>query len=292
MEILYSNIFPLQLVDNQENITDCFKQQANACTAIEIAVGYASQASLVELDEIVHNSRIQKVILIIGMYFVEGIPEAIYHTAMRINERWQTEGIGEVRLVRPFKYRGKLYAFYNGDVVSSVIIGSANLGVIKLEASNRRQYEVSALTTDPAEWAELARHIRQLAEPRCSTRIDEINNLTIVREENQALSGIELVEQMPQKEADLYKKHMTNVSFVLPIKVPAYDERHMDDNRHYTKSNLNVSYAAPRSARKPRDWYETQFTVSKRIREAEGYPVKNVPFMVVMKCIFLCRERL
>ena len=88
------------------------------------------------------------------------------------------------------------------------------------------------------------------------------------------------------------KKHMTNVSFVLPIKVPAYDERHMDDNRHYTKLNLNVSYAAPRSARKPRDWYETQFTVSKRIREAEGYPVKNVPFMVVMKCIFLCRERL
>lgn len=117
MEILYSNIFPLQLVDNQENITDCFKQQANACTAIEIAVGYVSQASLVELDEIVHNSRIQKVILIIGMYFVEGIPEAIYHTAMRINERWQTEGIGEVRLVRPFKYHGKLYAFYNGDIV-------------------------------------------------------------------------------------------------------------------------------------------------------------------------------
>lgn len=61
----------------------------------------------------------------------------------------------------------------------------------------------------------------------------------------------------------------------------------MDDNRHYTKSNLNVCYAAPRSARKPRDWYETQFTVSKSVRcepdgtPKYGYPQKNVPFVVI-----------
>ena len=74
---------------------------------------------------------------------------------------------------------------------------------------------------------------------------------------------------------------MTDISFILPIKVPAYAERHMDDNRHYTKSNLNVSYAAPRSARKSRDWYETQFTVNKKITTQEGYPEKNVTFAVV-----------
>lgn len=68
---------------------------------------------------------------------------------------------------------------------------------------------------------------------------------------------------------------------MLPIKVPAYDERHMDDGKHYTKSNLNVSYAAPRSARKSRDWYETQFTVSKQITRLEGYPEKNATFAVV-----------
>ena len=68
---------------------------------------------------------------------------------------------------------------------------------------------------------------------------------------------------------------------MLPIKVPAYDERHMDDGKHYTKSNLNVCYAAPRSARKSRDWYETQFTVSKQITRLEGYPEKNVTFAVV-----------
>lgn len=80
---------------------------------------------------------------------------------------------------------------------------------------------------------------------------------------------------------DLQPKSVDHISFILPIKVPAYAERHMDDGKHYTKSNLNVSYAAPRSARKSRDWYETQFTVSKKITLLPGYPEKNVAFYVI-----------
>ena len=45
-----------------------------------------------------------------------------------------------------------------------------------------------------------------------------------------------------------------------------------DSGKHYTKSNLNVCYAAPRSSRKARDWYETQLTVSKVITRMNGYP--------------------
>ena len=36
-----------------------------------------------------------------------------------------------------------------------------------------------------------------------------------------------------------------------------------------------------RSARKSRDWYETQFTVSKSITLLPGYPKKNVAFYVI-----------
>ena len=42
-----------------------------------------------------------------------------------------------------------------------------------------------------------------------------------------------------------------------------------------------MSYAAPRSARKSRDWYETQFTVNKSITLLPGYPEKNKTFSVV-----------
>lgn len=281
MKLLYSNILPIGTEDNQETVTDRFMEEASSADAVEIAVGYVSKAALQELEQIVDEKKIRRIVLTIGMYFVEGMPEGIYHTAIALNRKWVDAGVGEIRIVRAFKYHGKLYAFYKDDQVKSAIIGSANLGVIKLEANNRRQYEVSAVTEDASECNEIATLIRKMATPAASVRIDDVVGMPIIREVNTSLTGVDTVEQIPQTQVELFERHKTNISFVLPIKVPAYDERHMDDGKHYTKSNLNVSYAAPRSARKSRDWYETQFTVSKQITRLEGYPEKNVTFAVV-----------
>lgn len=43
------------------------------------------------------------------MYYIEGMPEGSYHTALKLNKKWQDSGIGEVRVVRSFKYHGKVY---------------------------------------------------------------------------------------------------------------------------------------------------------------------------------------
>ena len=281
MKLLYSNILPLGTEDNQETISDRFLEEISSSDVVEIAVGYVSKAALQELEQMVDAQKIRRIVLTIGMYFVEGMPESIYHTAIALNRKWVDAGIGEIRIVRAFKYHGKLYAFYKDDQVKSAIIGSANLGVIKLEANNRRQYEVSAVTEDASECNEIAALIRKMAAPATSARIDDVVGMPIVRELNTSLTGVDTVEQIPQTQVELFERHKTNISFVLPIKVPAYDERHVDDGKHYTKSNLNVSYAAPRSARKSRDWYETQFTVSKQITRLEGYPEKNATFAVV-----------
>lgn len=281
MKLLYSNILPLGTEENQITVSDCIVEEMSSSDAVEIAVGYVSKAALQELDKIVGEHHIRRVVLTIGMYVIEGMPEGIYHTAMALNRKWVDAGIGEIRVVRAFKYHGKLYAFYKEDNVKSAIIGSANLGVIKMEANNRRQYEVSAVTEDLTECNEIAALIRKMASPAASARIDEVVGMPIIREVNTSLTGVDTVEQIPQTQVELFEHHKTDISFVLPIKVPAYDERHMDDGKHYTKSNLNVSYAAPRSARKSRDWYETQFTVSKQITRQEGYPEKNATFVVV-----------
>ena len=281
MKLLYSNILPLGTENGQETVSDRFFDEARSSDRIDIATGYVSKASLLELDSLIESANIRNVTLTIGMYFVEGMPEGTYHTALEINKKWKEAGIGEIRMVRAFKYHGKLYAFYKDGEVKSAIIGSANLGVIKLEASNRRQYEVSAVTTDRDECAEIATLIAKLASPSCSVNIEEAVGMPIIREVNTSLVGVDTVDQIPQAEVSLYEKHKTSTSFILPIKVPAAAERFMDDGKHYTKSNLNVSYAAPRSARKARDWFETQFTVSKSITRQEGYPEKGKPFFVV-----------
>ena len=86
---------------------------------------------------------------------------------------------------------------------------------------------------------------------------------------------------IPMTDVLLYQKHEVGNTFIIDLKVPGFEERFLDDHRHFTKSNINVCYAAPRSAGKPRDWYETQLTVSKDVRSKSGYPDKGIPFFAV-----------
>lgn len=281
MELLYSNILPVGIEEGQTTISDAIKSEFEKSDMVEIAVGYVSKASLEELDNLVSSSNITYVCLIMGMYYIEGMPEGSYHTAIQLNEKWRQLGIGEIRVTRSFKYHGKLYSFYKDGAIRSAIIGSANLGVMKLEANNLRQYEVSAITYTATECEAVKSLICKLKAANCSANIADIANMPIIREINTSLTGVDTVDQITTAETEIYKRHKTNISFNLPIKVPSYDERHMDDGKHFTKSNLNVSYAAPRSARKSRDWYETQLTVSKSITLLDGYPEKNVTFFVV-----------
>lgn len=281
MKLLYSNILPLGTSEGQQTIINCFNEQIAKSDRVEIAVGYISRVALEELDNLVEEHNISSICLTIGMYFIEGMPEGSYNTALEINKKWTETGIGEIKIVKAFKYHGKVYCFYKDGLPFSAIIGSANLGVIKLDANNRRQYEISSVTDDATECKEIAEFLEKLKAQNCSDNIANIIGMPIVREVNTSLSGIDTVTQIPQTGVQLYEQHKTDVSFVLPLKVPAYDERHMDDGKHFTKSNINVSYAAPRSKRKSRDWYETQLTVSKAITRSEGYPEKNKPFFVV-----------
>lgn len=281
MELLYSDILPLGVAEGKRTIQEAIETCFSESDRVEIAVGYVSKASLDEIDVYVSKANIKSICLNIGMYYVEGMPENSYHTAIRLNAKWNTNGIGEVRLVKTFKYHGKLYVFYRNDIPYAAIIGSANLGVIKPEASNRRQYEISSITTDARECAEIAAFIEQLKGNEISSNISIISDLTLIHEKNTALSGIELVTQVPGANVDFYRRCAAYASFLLPLKVPAYDERHMDDGKHFTKSNINVCYAAPRNKRKARDWFETQITVSSDIYKMEGYPEKNVPFFIV-----------
>lgn len=281
MKLLYSNILPLAVEDNQETIIDCFKEQMGKADSVEIAVGYTSNASLTELAELVESCGIKKICLTIGMYFIEGMPEGAYHTALKINQKWREAGIGEIRIVKAFKYHGKLFCFYKDGEPVSAIIGSANLGAIKLEATNRRQYEMSAITTEKSEIEDIHKHIEQLNMPNVSENINSVKGMPLVREVNTALNGIELVTSVPQSNVAFYERCKAYVSFFLKLKVPKAEERHLDDGKHYTKSNINVCYAAPRSKRKARDWYETQLTVGADVYHMEGYPEKNCPFFVV-----------
>ena len=284
MKVLYSNMLPLGIQDNQETIDESIRQQIEKSDRVDIAVGYVSLASLEELDKLIAESQIKKIVLVIGMYYIEGMPEKIYHMAVRLNNKWQEMDIGEIRIVRSFKYHGKVYCFYKNNTPFSAIIGSANLGVIKLEASNRRQYEICSLTEEKNETQELANIVERMKSPICSVNISEVKDMPLIREQNVSLIGIDTVEELPKSDIEIYRNHKTDISFTLPLKVPAFVERFMDDKKHYTQSNINVCYSLDtRNPKRPksRNWYEFQITVSKDIYTLPGYPQYKVPFFIV-----------
>ena len=95
MSILYSQILPMAVPTNQSTIADSIKADLASATEVDIAVGYVSGASLVELGNLVRESNIRHISLIIGMYYHEGMPEGCYRLACELNEEWISRGIGE-----------------------------------------------------------------------------------------------------------------------------------------------------------------------------------------------------
>ena len=62
MKLLYSNILPLGTENDQETVTECFFEEFEQADHVEIASGYISKASLLELDALVESSGINKII--------------------------------------------------------------------------------------------------------------------------------------------------------------------------------------------------------------------------------------
>lgn len=288
MTLLYSSIPPLKAASEQETINEAFHRLAKEADEIDIAVGYVSQLSLPELDKVVEEAGTSRVRLTIGMYGTEGMPERSYHEAKALNRKWKDKGVGEIRLVRSFAFHGKVYCFEANGRPFAVINGSANLGVIKTEASNLRQYEVASLIENTTEMLCTKELINRLAASPISENIDEITGLKMIRETNLDIGKSDFAEKITTDDLDLYKKHQTNTSFLIPLKVPTEAERIAGDGPKSSclRSNINVCYSEPRKNKngkysKPRDWYEMQFTVSKSITTLPGYPQAGTNFYVI-----------
>lgn len=282
MTLVYSDILPMKLFGDQKTFIEYFNDRLKETDRLEIAVGYISLASLLELERISDEQKLQSATLIIGMYFIEGFPEKIYHETLRIARKWKENQTGEIRLIIPFKYHGKAYGFYakEKELPFSGIVGSANLSALKPDYMTRRQYELSVLIEDDLTLKDLNLHFEQLKQDKISKNILDVDNIPLIQAENTAIIGNELVDKLPVSDLEYFNTPAVT-SFRLKLKVPKYEDRMLDDGKHYTKSNINVCYAAPRNKNKSRDWYEMQLTVGASVYKMEGYPEKNVPFYIL-----------
>lgn len=271
MDILYTDVPPLRTNNTSKNFRSTFEEYIQKADSVEIASGYASQDSIELLDNLIKESHIKHISLILGMYYIEGIPENILNSLQMLDSKWRAQGIGEVYIVKTFRYHGKSYLFSKDNKPFAGIIGSANLGAIALNAQTRRQYELSVNITDQDTLSDLHEHIKRL-KAACSMPLSKSLDIPIIRQENQKLRNIEHVQRINSDEVNTYKDHLTDNTIEIPLKVP------LDHNDpHLRGSNINVCYAKGR----PRKWWETEIIASKNVYSQSGYPKWREPFMVV-----------
>ena len=91
MSLLYSKIPPARIFDDEKIFADLFRKKLAVSNELCIGVGYISKASLAELERLAASCGLKKVTLIIGMFFIEGYPEKLYHQTMKLAAKWKAE---------------------------------------------------------------------------------------------------------------------------------------------------------------------------------------------------------
>ena len=261
MEVLFSNYPPMKT--NAQTFTDAFYDLIPQASELDIAVGYVSSDSLIELQKIVEfNKNINRLNLIIGMHYFDRFTKVQYDTAIHLNDFLHTHNRGEVRLVNAFRYHGKLYSYKNDIGPFAGIVGSNNLNSIV--DGGVRAYESAVLINEPDAVRQISDFISLLSETS-SKNISEFK-INVFNTQNTLLEGHDLVKQISVSELTTIINAKTEISFEIPIKT-------FEDS---PRSNLNVFFGkgreSPNGLVKPRHWYEVELIVPKKVTSQPGYP--------------------
>ena len=268
MDFLFSNLPPIKT--RHTTFADAFYSLIPEATQLDIVVGYITADSLAELKQtITFNNNLERLNLIIGMHRWDKFTKLEYNAAISLNEYLTSENRGEVRLVIPFRFHGKLYLNSNGKGPFAGIIGSNNLSSII--ASRTRIYEASSLFRE----SEYAIQMKEFIEQLSADATENINNINWDRydfkEQNKLLEDHEDVEQVPSEElADCLSK-LTPISFEIPL---------VKNGKVPKNSNLNAFFGKGRENKtsgfvQPRHWYEVELIVPSSITQQAEYPQKN-----------------
>ena len=261
MELLQSNYQPVQT--ECSTFVDLFYALLSKANKLDIAVGYITSDALLALQQIIEqNNNITELNLTIGMHYLDQFTQIQYNAACKLNNYLRETNKGEVRLVKPFKYHGKLYLYSDLNGAFAGIVGSNNLGSILKD--NTRIYETSYLIDNRCEAKKIQNFINDL-NLKATTNIADCE-ITEFRENNEVLSAHENVEKVETKELVQCMTSLTDVSFEIPIK----DAPRSSLNAFFGKGRKTVNGLV-----QPRHWYESEIIVPKDIATLPGYPVSK-----------------
>lgn len=270
MRILASNFEPL----NTQHTTyvDAWTLLFQQSDFLNIAVGYASNESVLYLKSLLEWNQPKKLNLCVGMALFDGIFQSQLYALQELDDFLKANKVGGVFLANQFPFHGKIQTFSNSSQYLSVLIGSSNLSnIIPPKGIYRGIYEIDVQLNESIIIAEIDRFITQLIESS-STPLDTANaKLKIKPDTNPLLEGRFEVETVSPESLDAIKRTLTPDTFEIPLKGTP-------------KSNMNVFFGKGRDNHRgfvsPRPWYEIEIIPGQEvINSSSNYP-KHEEFIV------------
>ena len=260
MELLLSNIPPVRC--SQRKTKSCFDDLFQSADGVKIASGYISTEALAELKKIVEANKKSFLELVIGMHGFEGFTQSQIDAARYLDGYLRDNKIGEVRIVKAFKFHGKVYSFLNRKRVPfASILGSSNLSSI---LDNQNHYEADLSFNEKEMVDEIDDFITRLSGDASVPLQGYVPK--IIEGANTLLDDQEGVVRPSSEDLKTVLLDRTNKTFKIPIK----------GSEIAPKSSLNVFFGKGRKNKrgflKPRHWYEVELMVPKKITDKPGYP--------------------
>ena len=263
MKLLASNFEPLRT--EHSTYVETWTKMFDQSDELNIAVGYASNDSVLYLKSLIEWNQPKRLNLCIGMANFDGIFQSQLYALRELDSFLKTEELGGVYLANQFPFHGKMQTFSHSAQFLGGFLGSSNLSnIIPPKGIYRGNYEIDLHLDEIQLVGEIDSLIQELIE-NASVPLDAASpRLRVKPDNNPMLDGRFEVDVVSSETLESIKSQMTSTSFEIPLKVTP-------------KSNMNVFFGKGRDNGRgfvaARPWYEVEIIPGQAIiKSASNYP--------------------
>lgn len=244
-------------------IRDYRDRLINEATEFNIATGYISSESLVELRRIV-NLRPKEISinLFVGMNYLEGFTKLQYNSLKDLSCFLRSENAGSVLVSPSALYHGKMYSFNDAQgKCLGAFIGSSNLSSFLGTSQN---YIESDVFFEGPEAELVDKNLKSVVKVLGKFFYDMEPITTFLPAEKDLLKDLKHVQKLSKEEFNHALTTVTGPTVEIPLKTKS-------------KSNLNTYFGKGKNKNlySPRSWYEVEIIISTSIEGRDLLPSKR-----------------
>lgn len=280
MEVLFSKN-PILRNLNTHCIADFYLELLDKADTLNIATGFISNESIVELKRIVEcRNNALKLDLFIGMNYLDGFTRVQYNAIQELSSFLIEKNIGNVYLSQVAFFHGKMYSFANSEGCLGAFVGSSNLGSFVGTSQNLIESDIYFDATEAGIINDKIAKIIELL----GTDLRYIPKITDFKKvDPNILDGYKYVERLSESDLLDAKRQGIDIKVEIPLKTTP-------------KSNLNTFFGAGKIKGKysPRGWYEVELIIGQKIPNRDLIPDKDSgPFTIITEdgYKFMCERQ-